>query len=127
VPKKIWLWIALAWTTVIAVLCLISFRDLPSVKMQDADKYVHTIFHFLFTVLWYQHFTNVDKPLPQSRILARVLCLSIIYGCLIEIAQEYLTTTRQADIKDVLANTTGAILAVVLLTIYNKLRKSHTA
>jgi VanZ family protein len=40
---------------------------------------------------------------------------SIIYGSLIEIAQGVFTTTRKADILDVLANTLGSMLAVALI------------
>ena len=40
---------------------------------------------------------------------------SIIYGSLIEMAQGVFTTTRKADIMDVLANTLGSILAVVVI------------
>lgn len=47
--------------------------------------------------------------------LVKVVIASVIYGGIIEIAQGLFTTTRQADIVDVLANTIGAILAVVMM------------
>jgi VanZ family protein len=127
VPKKIWFWIAVIWTVIIGVLCLVSFNDLPGVKLANADKYVHATFHFFFVVFWQQYLRNSGSGIKISRIFGRVFSLSIIYGCLIEIAQQYLTTTRQADLKDVLANFTGALLAIVLLIIADKFRKNQTA
>ncbi len=123
--KKIWLCVALGWTLVIAVLCLVSFNELPQVKIEGADKYVHATFHFLFAIFWYQYFT-ADSVMPKRRVLGKVLSLSIIYGCLIEIAQECFTTTRHADIKDVLANFTGAALAVLLLALADRSGKSRS-
>jgi VanZ family protein len=126
VPKKIWFWIAVIWTLVIAVLCLVRFNDLPGVKLANADKYVHATFHFFFVIFWQQYFRSPDSGTKMRRVLGRVFFLSVIYGCLIEIAQQYFTTTRQADLKDVVANFTGAALAIVLLIIAEKFRKNQT-
>lgn len=125
--KKLWFWSALLWTLAIAVLCLVSFNDLPGVKLANADKYVHATFHFVFVVLWQQYLRNVALPRSTTKILAIVFASSFLYGCLIEVAQEFFTTTRQADLKDVLANFTGAALAIVSLIIVDKFRKSRTA
>jgi glycopeptide antibiotics resistance protein len=113
VPKKVWLVLAWAWTIAITVLCLISFTELPKVKIEGADKYVHAILHFIFVLVWCQHY-RVNKHLREPRLLAKALLFSVVFGCAIEIAQEYLTTSRQADVKDVLANFSGAAIAVLL-------------
>ena len=52
VLKKGWLSLAIAWTAIIAFLCLVSFNDLPTIKVKSADKYVHVTFHFVFVLLW---------------------------------------------------------------------------
>ncbi|RZJ31045.1 MAG: hypothetical protein EOO48_03265 [Flavobacterium sp.] len=118
VPNKAWRWIAVIWTLIIAVLCMVRFTDLPDVGVKGTDKYVHATFHFFFTIFWCQHLINT-KSRPLRPTLLRVLLLSIVYGGLIEIAQETLTTTRHADWADVAANFTGAILAVLVLTIFH--------
>lgn len=123
-PKNRWFWAAALWTATIAVLCLVSFRELPSVAIESPDKFVHAIFHFLFVLLWYAYYKSAKK-LPELRILGKVLSFSIIYGCLIEIAQGLFTTTRQADLKDVMANSGGALLAVLLLIIVRRLKKTR--
>jgi VanZ family protein len=121
--KQLYFWLAALWTTVIAVLCLASFNKLPSVKVEGADKYVHAIFHFFFTVFWSLYFTrrNAVKNIPL-----KVLAASVFYGILIEICQELFTTTRQADIKDVAANFTGALLAVLVLLATRKFTSRPT-
>lgn len=44
----------------------------------------------------------------------RVLLLCIAYSALMEVLQGTLTTTRQADAQDVVANSCGALIAMVL-------------
>jgi len=112
VPKKAWLLLACIWTVTVAVLCLVSFKQLPGAKIPGADKYVHGTFHFVFVILWSQYFRKTSRREPNLFFTA--LFLSIVFGSLIELAQGYFTTTRQADLKDVLANFTGAALAVII-------------
>ena len=114
-PKKLWLVLAVLWTLFIAVLCLVSFNKLPTVKLTEADKYVHATFHLVFALLWFGYFQNAI-----SRPLLKVFLGSLIYGILIEIMQSLFTQTRQADIKDVAANAFGALLAVAVILIYQK-------
>ena len=123
-PKKIWLVLALIWTVIIAVLCLVSFNKLPGSKIPNADKYVHATFHFVFVMLWSQYY-RTSGLLREQRLLGKSIGLSIIYGCLIEIAQGLFTTTRQADLKDVLANFAGAMLAVLLQRAVSRMRKTN--
>jgi len=108
--------LAVFWTLLIAVLCLISFNKMPSVGIKSADKYVHSIFHFVFTILW---FLGLYQNAPFKKSLLKVTTFSICYGILIEILQGLLTTTRKADVYDVMANTTGAILGVLALYLYS--------
>ena len=113
-PKKTWLILAWSWTIIIAVLCLVSFKEFPTVRVANADKYVHGIMHFLFVVLWYQYYRR-SRGLPRLWLLGKSLLYSVLYGCLIEVAQECCCTTRMADLRDVLANFIGAFAGVLLL------------
>ena len=54
-----------------------------------------------------------------------LLLLSVFFGLLIELLQNVFTTTRVADVYDVLANTLGAIFAVILILLYEKYRQSN--
>lgn len=52
--------------------------------------------------------------------MLKLVGASILYGMLIEVLQETLTTTRHADIMDVLANFCGAALALIILIVMKK-------
>tara|TARA_R110000868_G_scaffold144149_1_gene362878 strand:- start:4705 stop:4911 length:207 start_codon:yes stop_codon:yes gene_type:complete len=62
---------------------------------------------------------NNYKPFFSSFVL------SVFFGITIEILQELLTTTRTADVFDVLANITGATLAIVVMILFYKSRKKN--
>ena len=114
--KNLWLALATSWTSIILVLCLINSSDLPSLslKIEGTDKGVHFTFHFIFTLLWVVYFYSLSKVINESKII-KVILSSFLFGVLIEILQENFTTTRKADVFDVLANSLGAITAGMLL------------
>jgi glycopeptide antibiotics resistance protein len=120
VRKRFFLLAALFWTGVILFFCLIKSSDLPQVNVPNLDKAIHTTFHFVFTVLWFLFFkkklnaSNVVRPLVISFLF------SFIFGIAIELMQEFFTTTRSADIHDVMANVSGALLAVIAIVLLNK-------
>ncbi len=111
--KDVLLCLASLWTIFVAYMCLANFKSLPKIGISYPDKYVHVTFHFVFTILW--SFYLQVKNTNRMSSLVKVVIASVIYGGIIEIAQGLFTTTRQADIVDVLANTIGAILAVVMM------------
>jgi VanZ family protein len=122
VPKALYFWIALSWTGVIAYLCLTPSSNLPAVSVPYVDKLVHVSFHFAFTLFWFLFF---KKQLGSKRVikpLVLVFIFSVFFGIGIEILQGSYTTTRRGDVIDVLANTTGAMIAVLVILIYSKYR-----
>ncbi len=48
--------------------------------------------------------------------------LSVFFGIAIEVLQGLYTTTRQEDTLDVVANISGAILAVVTIVSYDRIK-----
>jgi VanZ family protein len=110
VLKKTFFVLAIGWTLLIALLCLITFSKLPSFGVSGVDKYVHITLHFVFTFFWGCYFSTKKNEIKISQIV-RIVMVSIVYGIIIEILQETITTTRHADIKDVFANITGALIA----------------
>lgn len=123
--KKIVFGLALGWTAVIAFLCLISFNELPSIGVSGADKYVHAAFHFVFTTLWgtYSWAKTSELRIPS---IIRIVFISFGYGILIEFLQETFTKTRHADILDVLANFSGAALALLVFLFLKKPKTNKT-
>jgi VanZ family protein len=120
VPKQFYFWAALTWTGLIVFFCLIKSSDIPAIQITNLDKVVHSFFHLVFTSLWFFFFkkqinsSSIFKPLVVS------FMLSIFFGIAIEIAQALFTTTRKGDLFDVLANLSGATLAVCIILLFNK-------
>lgn len=120
-PKYILFLIALFWAGVIAYFCLEKSSDLPIVNIANVDKCIHTFFHFVFTFVWFLYFRKQLNFKYNLKPLLFSLLLSFVFGIIIEILQELFTTTRHADLLDVLANLIGASSAVLLVLICNKL------
>ncbi len=119
VPKQIYFLAALLWAGVIAFFCLIQLNNVPLGEVSNLEKLVHVFFHFVLTVLCFlflQKYTNAINSLKPILIS---LLFSVFFGIGIEIAQELFTTTRHADVFDVLANLSGAILGVAVIILFD--------
>jgi VanZ family protein len=127
VPKQFYFWTALSWTGLIVFFCLVKSSAIPVVRISNLDKIVHAFFHFVLTSLWFLYFKNhlnsstIFKPLVMSFLI------SVFFGTGIEIAQELFTKTRKGDLLDVLANSSGATLAVCVFLFFNKYTKLNKA
>jgi VanZ family protein len=101
------LWLSLGWAAVAfaIVVCLIPANELPH-SPNISDKTEHLVAYMLLS-LW---FAGIY---PRSRywIIAIGLC---VMGVLIEFAQGAMRLGRQADVADVLANSTGVIVGLGL-------------
>jgi VanZ family protein len=113
--KSTYFWLANLWTLFVAVLCLMNGSNLPHIRVNGVDKYVHFIFHFVFAFFWFMYlYKNNLKP----RIAVQwVFAGSLIFGILIELAQAFFTVSRNADVYDVLANTMGALVALSVISV----------
>lgn len=122
VLKRSILSLAIGWTFLILVLCLVKFGDLPKVKVSGADKYGHFTFHFVFTLLW-GYYSSLRQNQIDLKSILKIIAVSLCYGILIEFLQETFTLTRHADALDVLANFTGAVAALLVFILIKKVRK----
>jgi len=123
VPKKIFFFTALFWTGIILFFCLVQSSDIPQVKIQNLDKVIHAFFHFVFVSLWFLFLKKQFSNAKILKLLISSVVFSLFFGILIEILQELCTTTRHADVFDVLANLSGATLAVIAIMLLNKYNK----
>ncbi len=73
---------------------------------------VHFVFYFVFVLLWSSYRKSVLFTKRQALL---ILLIAIGFGILMEGLQSVFTTTRKADILDVLANSTGAILGFLIV------------
>lgn len=102
--KKIY--IALGWTLIVTLLSLATLGSLgESVPVPYKDKIVHFLFYFVFVLLWY---------FATKTSLIKLFFIAVAYGVLMEILQSF-TKTRSADYTDAIANTLGALSAVLYI------------
>ncbi|HJS01343.1 MAG TPA: VanZ family protein [Flavobacterium sp.] len=111
--KKICLGIALFWTGFILYLCLMRASNLPIVTILYFDKFVHAVFHFVFSFLWFLVLNFYFKDENRAKLLGITFLMSLFFGIAIELFQTYFTVTRNGDLIDVLANSSGALLAIL--------------
>lgn len=106
-PNKKSFWLAFFWTILILFLCLKNPSSEPKFYFPNADKIVHFGFYFGFVLLWFRFL--VYKAKYSNMTLLILIFVSILFGISIEIAQKLLTTSRQADWMDIVANTFGSL------------------
>ena len=119
-PKFLLFLVALFWTGVVSYFCLIKSSEMPKIEISNLDKYVHVFFHFVFTFVWYLFFRKQLITEKNVKPLLYSFLFSFTFGITIEILQQTITTTRNADIFDVIANSTGALLSISFIVISNK-------
>ncbi|MEM9000683.1 MAG: VanZ family protein [Bacteroidota bacterium] len=121
-PKKhLWAILLTAWLIVITILSLYSFDHDVKVEFEVTflDKTAHVVFHFvlvLLACLFIRETTKGTIPLVRTTFIA--LVFSVAYGILIEVLQYSLTKNRVAEVADIMANTIGGLLAIIVLKWY---------
>lgn len=119
-PKYLLFLLALLWTGVVSYFCLVNSNEIPVINIQNLDKCIHVFFHFVFTFVWFLFFRKHLQSQKAIKPIVFSFLFSFVFGISIEILQELFTTTRHADIFDVAANVTGAILAIFTVLVCNK-------
>ena len=121
----------------IAVLSLMPAQEFPQTDIKFADKWAHWVMYGFLTLVM-----GIDYVLRGEYLRAKasahrkeeqvhkgkgtaiwqflvIFIVASVYGGLMELGQAYLTTSRNGDWFDVLANSFGALCALVLLIIYH--------
>ncbi len=94
-------------------------KELPDVGISNADKLFHSITYLILALLWYGSFI-VKFKMPNVKALIYSALFSTIFGIIIEVLQGMVTVTRKPDLEDVIANSTGVLLAVLVALVYNR-------
>ena len=114
--RSIVLTIQIAYIVVITVLSLVSIDTKTNINVDFADKIIHVIIHTINVILLYILF--IKFKVAKSLLIA--IIVSILYGIIIEILQEYISINRQFDIFDIYANCFGTIIAAIILKLKGK-------
>jgi VanZ family protein len=108
-------WRAILWIIVIVTACLVPVEQLPDTsllsRIPHLDKAVHFGMYFVFALFFMSGFV---RQYSHTSIKAYIFSFvwAFLLGVLIELIQE--TTGRSYDIYDMLANTIGVIVALLL-------------
>ncbi|MBE9490310.1 MAG: VanZ family protein [Bacteroidetes bacterium] len=115
-PKKTLLTLAICYTLVLAVLSLVNIKSLPKLGSNFDDKIFHVFAYTVLVLLWYftLHSLKTAKPILIA------VCFSIVYGIIIEVLQGQLTTVRNLDVLDILANCIGVAIASLFIMLKNR-------
>ncbi len=102
----------------VTLFSLFYFPDdgIPFFTIPHLDKIVHFTFYFgaaISASLCFREQTGGRKNLKKVLLLTAVL--SIIYGIIIEVLQETLTTYRDGNLYDAIANAIGALFGIIVL------------
>lgn len=120
--KKKSIWVAVLWTFIILYLSLKNPSGEQRFSFENADKIVHFTFYFVFVILWYRCLVLTNRN--QIKYKIGLVCIAVLFGILVELAQKYFTTTRQADVLDAVANSTGAFMGILVATRIFRLKEN---
>ncbi len=110
---------AIAWTILIFILMAIPGKMLPSEHMTfipNMDKLVHVTLFGGFVYLWSSYYASKrDKKGNLNRRFLGFLIIAFLYGVGTELMQKYFIPNRDYDIYDIAADTTGAVIAYIII------------
>jgi len=103
--------IAILITISIAILSLIKIGHQP-IQINNLDKYEHVIAYFVLSFFWLLAF----RTAKINKLIIVFCCF--FYGIIIEALQVTVTSYRTGDILDIVANTTGILIAYIIYFLF---------
>lgn len=108
--------LAILWTLLIFIACFLPSNEVPEVNVPFADKWAHFILFGVFTFLWL-----CAKPTDRMGRILAMLFIGVLFGGFVELLQGLLAFLgRNCDAMDMLADSFGALLGVVVFYILFK-------
>lgn len=111
------IYIAVFFTISITIGSLVKSDFIVVKSISVSDKIYHLIAYFLLMLSWLNVFCK--KETFQKNV-KYVILGCIIFGIIIEILQGIITSYRTASYLDIVANTIGVLLAVVIFHVFEK-------
>ena len=116
---------SIIWAIIILILSGLSgdtVNKISFINIPHFDKIVHAgIYFILCSIIIYE--SGFFKSKYSFSTLFTILLISISYGILMEIMQEYVFIKRSNDLFDIIANSTGAVFSIFAFVIYKKRNK----
>lgn len=109
------LYIALACSVFILVFSLIPVLSKLLGEVKNSDKIIHTFSYTILNLSWLFYY----RPLSKLKVKLVIAFALFCYGIIIEVLQTTLTTYRTGSFYDVVANTIGIFVALIVFdTLY---------
>ncbi|HEA31151.1 MAG TPA: hypothetical protein ENH91_14355 [Leeuwenhoekiella sp.] len=106
----------LSYTLALGIGSLIHMPKIMEEAPQNSDKIMHATAYFFFCLFWFIYlFLSGIQKRSFNNTLAITVGWSLFFGMIIEISQLEFTTYRTGDFFDMLANSTGILIAVLVL------------
>ena len=105
--------LAVIATVIIAVLSLTAIPKINfGLELKSSDKILHILAYFTLSTVW---FLALQKKMSNLYSRFTLIFSLVIYGIILEVLQGGITNYRTGDFYDVIANTIGVLLAVLLI------------
>ena len=99
------------------------FPETPLDDVEFIDKWTHLVMYGgTAAVMWIEHLRANGRPV-WSHLLGYAVVGMVVLGGVVELAQEYCTTTRSGEWLDFLADSVGVLLGAVVGVIAIKSRE----
>lgn len=98
----------------IPILSLINMSDIPKLEIQSADKIYHLLAYASLSFTITLHLNNIIKTNISAKHFFLILILTIFFGIIIEVLQEVITTYRTFDYYDIIANSFGSVIGLII-------------
>ena len=105
--------LAVLATIIIAVLSLTAIPKINfGLEIKSSDKILHILAYFTLSMVW---FLALQKKMSNLYSRSFLIFSIVIYGIILEVLQGGITNYRTGDFYDVIANTIGVLLSVLLI------------
>jgi VanZ family protein len=122
VLKRKALLLSILYTITLTIVSLVKLDldDVEEIIPSFSDKIFHFLAYIVFTLLWFNSFFFRFRFNKTKSVLLAIL-VSSVFGIIIEVLQQVITTSRSFDLKDILANLLGVLIAAILINNYFKI------
>lgn len=109
-----------------SITCLVIYLSLSSlselnVKITVSDKFLHSLAYLILSLSW---LFAIKKSHSNFKTKIQIGFVVFLFGIIIEVLQSSLTIYRTGDYIDIIANTLGIALAII---IFNTLFRFYKA
>ena len=104
--------VAISYTLFVTIIMLLPFSGSSKITIPYFDKIVHGVIYSIFTLVWFLNVAQWSKKNKATYILVSLVLF--IYGIIIEFIQGSFVANRTEDFWDVVANSIGIIVGIIL-------------